>query len=286
VTVRVLIFSLFSIAVTSLIQVQDTAALGLKIAPLQYKTTLEKDERKQGFIDISNPSASAVVVDVEVQALRQTNDSGQLEFYDDPQVAFGLTPELKTFQLESREAIRMFFTADGTKLPEGDIHAAMMFSTEPPKQKAGVGQNVRVGTIISIINGNVGPRQADIVSVTLPFFTTSQDVTGEYRIKNTSDEQSSGFYPEVTIAASSVATKKDEASLLFGGRTRVNEFTVTGLGVGLHTVRVSYGDSAIERKIIVLPVWVMIVLAIVVLVVLTELYLLKRKRRKKVHQQG
>jgi hypothetical protein len=277
---RSVVVVLFLALIGSFVQHGGTAgALALKIAPLEYKTTLEKDERKKGFIDISNPSGSSIDVSVEVQAFKQINDDGGLQFYDEGLLQKGIKPELKDFELGPREAIRLFFTVNGKVLPEGDVYAAIFFATSPSGPNSGVGQSVRVGTLISIINENPGSRKAEVTGLEIPFLNlTDGSVQGSYSIRNTGPKDT-GFYPIVSVSAWPSTERKDKtASLVFGGHERSNDFTYD-TGYGIHRISVSYAKSAKSAWVVVTPPWVMVLAGIVVLIIITEIILFARRRK-------
>ncbi len=256
----------------------SVSALGVKIAPLEYKTTLKENERQQGFIDVSNPSAQAVVVQTSVQAFRQINDDGGLQFYDDKQIQAGITPELTMIEMGPREAVRVAFSIDGSSLPEGDIYAAIFFTTDPKQPLNGVGQSVRVGTILSIVNKTPGQRKAEVTGLSLPFLQLSDKVSGSYSIKNTG-KGSSGFYPTVKVSAwPGGGSRSIESSLLFAGRERSNEFSYEA-GLGIHRVEIAYGDSKKGQWVVTVAPWMLVLASLVLLIVAIEIMLLKKRRK-------
>lgn len=258
----------------------DTAtALGLKVTPLEYKTSLHKGERKQGVIDVSNPSHQTVKVSVSVQAFRQISDQGGLQFYDDKQIQLGITPGLKDFELGPREAVRIQFLLDSANLPKGDVYAAIFLTTETKQPRTGVGQLVRVGTLLSIVNQSAGNRKAEITDVTLPVLQLSSSVKGKYQIRNTG-ASTSGFYPAVTITSwpNGKPVQRD-GSLVFGGRERSNDFSYDA-GVGLHFIEVGYGDSKKGQWVLALPAWLLVVVGLVGIIIWIELLLYRKRRRQ------
>lgn len=254
-------------------------ALGLKVAPLQYKATLTEGERKQGVVDVSNPSSQAVTVNVSVQAFKQTDNNGGLQFYNDQKISNAIRPELETLELGPREAIRLAFTIDGTTLPDGDIFAAIFLSTEPVTPQNGVGQLVRVGTLLSLVNKSPGQRLAKVTSISMPALQLTDTIEGIYTIQNTGSAQS-GFYPKVSISSwPNTTSKQVESSLVFGGKERSNDFTYP-LGYGIHRVDVSYEDSRQSRWVITIAPWMLVLMVLLILIVCIELFLLKRRRKK------
>lgn len=277
-----LVGALIALGIAALIPVTSAHALGLKVAPLEYKSTLKENETQKGFIDVSNPSSQAVTVAVSVQAFRQIDDDGGLEFYDDKQVRAGIKPELPTLELGPREAIRLFFTADSNLLPEGDVFAALFFTTDPKQPRNGVGQLVRVGTLLSLVNKNPGPRKAEITSLSLPFVQLDDTVSGTYTVKNTGPKQS-GFFPSVVVSSwPATQSKQVESSLVFGGRERENNFTHS-LGYGIHKVSVGYGSSQKSQWVVTIAPWMLVTAALIIVVIGIEFLLLKKRRASARH---
>jgi hypothetical protein len=276
-TMRTIIIGALSILLCLTVTV-DSYALGLKVAPLEYRTTLKKGEMQEGFIDVSNPSAQEVTIKTSIQAFRQINDDGGLKFYDDEQIATGIRPELETFTLEARQALRLYFTIDSTKLPKGDIFAAIFLTSSTSTPRTGVGQLVRVGTLLSIVNQTPGERKAEITGLNLPFLQFSNSVQGSYKIKNVGTG-ANGFYPTVAVKESlGGLTKKQTSSLVFGGRERENDFTLA-TGVGLRYIEVGYGESRRGAWVLLLEPWMVAVIGILGLIIVTELVLLRRRRK-------
>lgn len=257
--------------------VNNASALGLKVAPLEYKATLKENGIQQGFVDVSNPSAQSVKVRASVQAFRQIDDNGGLQFYDDEQIAAGVKTDIETFDMGPREATRLYFTVDGKLLPEGDVYAAIFLTTDPTSSHNGVGQLVRVGTILSIVNKTPGERSAKITKINLPFFQLTDTAKGTYAVKNTGTREG-GFYPVVTISAwPGGKTKQQDSSLVFGGRERSNDFSYQ-TGFGIHSVTVEYGDSSQSQWVVLIAPWMMILALFITLIIGIELLLLKRRR--------
>ena len=260
---------------------QSVSAATLQIAPLEYRTKLEKGEVKKGYVDINNPTDKKVKVATEVQAFRQINNDGGLQFYDDKLISKGIKPELEAFVLGPREAIRLYFTINGNKLPSGDVYAALFTKTQPAKPTNGVGQQVRVGTILSIINKTPGSRDAEIVAVNASPFQLGSTVQGTYSIKNTAPKNtSSGFYPTSRIDVWPGQSFEHEGSLIFSGITRENSFTYSDIAPGIHKVTVSYGNSAASQWVVVVPAWLLLIGGAVVLIIAIEVILWRRRIRK------
>jgi hypothetical protein len=271
------ILALFMAITFGIFAPMQVNALGLKVAPLEYKTTLQEDERKQGFIDISNPSTQPVSVKTSVQAFKQINNQGGLQFFEDKHIEKGITLDLSKFELGPRQAVRMPFVIDGTNLPAGDVYAAVFFTTEPKKKTNGVGQLVRVGTLLSIVNKTPGQRSAELTKLQLPFVQLNENASGSYSIKNSSS--AGGFYPEVSITSwPGGEDKKVQSSLLFSGHERSNDFTIN-TGYGIHLVEVSYGSSKKSAWVITAAPWMIMLLGVIIIIGLVELILIKKRRK-------
>lgn len=258
-----------------------THAEGLKIAPLEYRTQLKKGEYKKGFIDVSNPGRETLVVSTQIQGFRQVDDDGKLEFFDSEALSAGIKPDLRDFQLGPREALRMYFQLDSTKLPTGDLFGAIFFTTKPANKPSGVGGSVRLGTLFSIVNQTPGSRQAEVTGLSVPGFSLSDQVTGSYVIKNTADPRSTtGFYPTVRVSTEPFGSSREQSSkLVFAGRSRTNDFSVKTPPFGVYRVGVSYGDQVKQKLVFVATPAALLVLAVLAFAAYLARRIVKRSRR-------
>jgi hypothetical protein len=266
----------------------SVAAASLKLAPLEYRTTLKQGEKKKGFIDVSNPTKETVRVTTSTQAFRQTDDNGSLQFFDSEQLSAGVKLDLDEFELGPREAVRMYFILDSSRLPSGDVYGAIFFTTAPSTPKTGVGQSVRLGTLLSIVNGTPGQRDAEVTELSLPWLQLSDTVDGRYRIKNIADpKKATGFYPTVQIQAAPFGeAKKQVSKLTFAGITRTNDFTLKTLPLGIYKVSVGYSNSVKTRWVIVASPPALILLAVVSIVATIGLRIIRTSRKKRRFEFG
>lgn len=228
-------------------------AASLRLQPLAYEAAFESGTKQKGFIDISNPSGENVRLQASVQAYRQTDDRGSLEFYDDPRISSGITPDLEVFDLGPREAVRMYFLIDGEVLPPGDVFAALMISTVPQAGVAsGTVESVRLGTLLTLVNGDPGPREARVEALDAAWLQTGSQVKGRYTIRNTADTASvSGFFPEVTATLEPFgASSKNQAPLVMAGRQRQAEFHIPGSRLGIYKLSVRHGQNSQSRWVV------------------------------------
>lgn len=265
-----------------------SAAAGLKVQPLSYRDTLQQGEKKKGFIDVSNPTDQKLRLVTSVQAFRQINDQGGLEFYDDPLVAAGITPDFTSFELGPRQALRLYFLLDGTKLPPGDVFGALFVSSRPvgdSSRQTGSATAVRVGTLFSLVNGTAPLRSAEIRDISVDFWQGST-IEGVYRIANTAAaDSSSGFYPEVTVESWPIGPNmKVVSSLVFAGRERTNGFSLASVPPGLQRITVGYGDSRMHQWVLSVPWWWPFVL--VAAIVAGAAGWLWRTRRRNIGHKG
>lgn len=282
---RRIAFGVFVAILTGVIYAPASHAAGLKVSPLQYRTTLKKGEQKKGSIDISNPTGQTLKVTTSVSAFRQIDDQGRLEFYDDEATRKGVKLDLKSFRLGPQEALRMYFLLDGKKLPSGDVYGAIFFTFREDGPKTGVQQAVRVGTLLGVVNGTPGPREATISDLDVSILQFGTAINGSYSITNTADEKlNTGFYPEVkTELRPDGRSSKEQASLLFAGRTRTNDIILNSVGFGLHKLTVSYKDSAKSAWVLVIEPFAAIVIGVMLLAIVVEsgLWIRRRKKRSK-----
>lgn len=278
-TVRTLFFIAGIIATTFFGFTTDAEAISLKAAPLEYRTNLKTGESKKGFIDISNPTNEKVIVYTTVLAFRQTDNEGTLQFIDVEQLKQGIKLDLDSFELGPKEAIRMYFLLDGKLLPSGDVFGGIFFTTQPTKATFGSGQSVKLGTLLSIVNGTPGSRSAEVASMSVPFFSLSNELTGSYIIKNTGDpKNSTGFYPQVSTRVWPFGKEKVQTGkLVFAARSRENSFQVQTPPFGIYRVEASYGASIQSKWVVVAHP--LAIIGLFMLLVATALLVKLRRRR-------
>ena len=241
---RVIVGAVLSIAIAVGLVSPSAGALSLKIAPLEYTTELKKGDVKKGYIDISNPDAKSAKVALSVQAFRQTDNQGSLEFYDSEQLLAGVKLDFDTITLRAGEAMRVYFLLDGTKLPSGDVFGAIMASTVPDKS-AGTAQAVSVGTLLMIQNGTPVAHTATIDSLSARWLQIGDAITARFAVTNPeAQKKSTGFSPQITVALRPYQVKGVQGPLLFAGRTRTVDFRQSGDYFGPMLLDVHYENSS------------------------------------------
>ena len=272
----------FAGAVWTMLGTTPVGALSLKIAPLEYRTELKQGEKKKGFIDVSNPTGQRFIVRTSVEGFKQTSNEGALSFYKSEHISTGIQLDLDEFELGPREAVRMYFQLDGTKLPSGDVFGAVFFTAAPANKPTGVEQAVRLGTLFSIVNGTPGSRDAKITNLSVPWLQLSDTISGSYSIKNTADpNKATGFYPTTQLKASPFGeAKKQTGKLTFAGITRTNEFSLKTLPIGIYQVSVSFtGSKQSSWVVVVSPVAAIIFVAMIFVGTAAWRYTKKRRTR-------
>lgn len=221
---------------------QATAA-SLTIAPYQYDSELKTGETKKGFVDIANPTGQSVTVTLEAQGFRQVDNQGNLEFYKSDAIQEGVQLDLEEFELTAYRGARVYFLLDSTKLPAGDVFAAIL-ATSKPKQQGGSTPAVRVGTLLLLTNGTPGPRDIDIQSINSPWLQIGNKLQAGMTLRNTADPKTNtGFIPELTVAAKPYTTKKVKGPLLFAGKTRNTTYVQQGDFFGPMYLAVTSGGT-------------------------------------------
>ncbi len=178
------------------------SAPSLQVAPLQYTATLKPGTVSSAFIDVSNPADASVDIISEVKGFRQVDQDGNLGFFDDPDYATAIKVGLPKFTLGPREAIRVVFTVDASKLPQGGVYAAIFFQTVPREDSSStsyVRQSANVGTLLSLTNGDPHAPRGDITRLDLPFWQFGSGITGSLTYRNTDSSKTAlAFKPTLT----------------------------------------------------------------------------------------
>jgi hypothetical protein len=244
----------------------------LQVQPLQYQETLQKNDRKKAFIDITNPASQPVTVQLQVQGFKQIDDKGNLSFYDDKQLQEGILLDYNEVEMPARKTLRLFFVVDGAKLPTGDVFAVIFARTQP--DQGAVTPSVRVGTLLMLTNRSPGMRQVSIEAFTAPLIQAGNVLTGEIKIKNTAPaNSSSGFFPKITISMwpfGGVTTLT--SPLVYAGNTRTIALNQPSSQLGVYRMTASYGSSHKDQWVILATgIWRWILPVAVVLIIVAVL---------------
>jgi hypothetical protein len=230
------------VAITLAPAAAHAAVPALQVTPLQYSGTLHSGHLSQGFVDVANPTDATADIQTSVKAWRQTGHNGDLQFYDNPDFAAGIKVDLTDFTLGPREAIRVAFTADPSKLPRGGVYAAIFFRTKPPAQSANssyVVQSANVGTLLILTNGPSANHGS--ISLKLPFWQFGSGLRGAIDFTNTDHSQTaSAVKPALTSRILPWGHANPSTSgLVLPGYTRHFALTRPGSYLGLLPVTIT-----------------------------------------------
>ena len=232
-----------AVAVATFGLTTNAHAASLEIRPTLVTDTLKLGEQKKAYVDVINPTSEKVVVSFNVQAFKQTDDNGTLQFYDDAQVKQGIQLDLQEVELLGHEAVRMYYVVDGGKLPGGDVTAAI-FATIKPLTPAPAAQAVRVGTLLVIQNGDA-QRFATVTRLDAPPLQWGDELKASFAVKNMADSTTrSSFFPSVTIATSPYGKQTVDGPLIGPGREREIQYKKPGNYFGIMQIKVEVtGES-------------------------------------------
>jgi len=246
----------------------EVQAASLQIRPLQYRESLKAGESKKGFVDVSNPSATSVSVQLSLQAFRQIDNGERLQFYDSEIIRRGILLDLTEVDLGPQEAVRVYFVIRGDILPQGDVFAAL-FATTRVEASEGIAPSARVGTLLIIENTQPGPRHVDVTAVRTSLLQFGETINGIVTLRNTaSSDKPSGFYPKVQISLRPIAgtSQNLEAPLVMAGVTRDVPFELLSNRVGLYRLTAVSGDSSASKWVfLVTGYWRWVLLGLLVL---------------------
>lgn len=262
-------------------------ASGLSIAPLEYKAQLAAGETKKGFVDIVNPEVRTVEVHLEAQAFRQINDQGGLEFYDSEAVKAGVKLDLEDIELGPGEGARVYFLLDGTKLPSGDVFAAILASTGKVEDAVTV-PAVRVGTLVMLENGTPSAHHASVSGLDFSWLQIGEAVQGQFVVENADRDAAhmTGFSPSLTIGLWPYASRDVRGPLVFAGRGRTVSYSQPGNYFGPLLVKVAVDGQTKSQWIFAVTGfwrWLTPLLVVVLMLLIIGLRRLAHKRNHQRH---
>lgn len=254
------------------------------LQPLQYVETLQKGERKKAFIDVTNPALQLVSVRFSVQGFKQVDDKGTLSFYTDEKISNGILLDYQEIQIPAKKTLRLFFVVDGTKLPTGDVFAAIFAQTKPV-ETAKI-PSVRVGTLLILTNGTPGARQVSVEEFKTPLLHTGDSISGQIKIKNTAPvSMASGFFPEITLRTWPFGPNTTiTGPLVYAGNTRTISLNQPSSQLGIYKITASYGESSKGQWVVLVTGiwrWVLLTAFTVIFIAFLTYNLIKKRRRNK-----
>lgn len=222
---------------------RSAAADGLSIGPLEYKTSLKAGEVKKGFVEVQNQSGQPVEVHLKARAFKQVNDQGGLQFYDAEAISDGIKLDLNDVTIPPHAGVHVYFLLDGSKLPSGDVFAAILASTTGNDQAVTV-PSVQVGTLLLVENGTPPSHHAKITTLQAPWLQVGGKLAAKFTVQNTDPARKlTGFTPSITVSAWPYTHKTVQGPLIFAGRAREVAYTQPGNYFGPLLLRIKTGSS-------------------------------------------
>lgn len=249
-----------AVIVSSLLLVVVVPRVGaesLRVTPLQYTTELKKGEKKKGHVDIANASNETVTVKLYVNGFKQVDNKGNLTFFDDEQLQKGILLDYETAVIGAQQTLRLYFIADGAKLPTGDVFGVIFAETQPVTSRPGTVTTVRVGSLIMLTNGTPGPRSAEITDLSVPFFQVGDTLDGSMTIKNSAPKGSAtGFFPQITVEAQPWGgAVRSRGPLIFAGNQRTADFRLSSSQFGFYVVKVKANNAEVSKLVFLMTGW-------------------------------
>lgn len=237
--------TIFALGLTFLCNSSHAAASSIRLQPAIVRGTLESGEKQKGYIDVINPDSSKIVVSFSVQAFRQKDDSGAVEFYEDAQLSRGLLLDLNEVELGGHEALRLYYQADAALLPAGDVLAAI-FATVKPAQDAPAAQAVRVGTLLVLQNTKTPKRQIVVTELSASLLQFGTSLQADFALRNDTPPVS-GFFPQISVSTAPYGQQVVDGPLVTSGRQRAISYVKPGNYLGPVKITVSVEGAQKSR---------------------------------------
>lgn len=238
--------STFTVLLSSGASAQSPPVTPIRITPLKYEEQLELGAEKTGYVDVSNPGDTNITIKTQVQAFRQMNIEGDLEFYDDERIQKAIQMDLREFELGPREAARVFFDINSNQLPEGGVYAAVLFAAEESRgddrdnlERSAINIISRVGTLLILENGDKGVKRGSISKLGIPFWQFGAGIDGDVEFTADKGERSIAFEPQLKTSIPIAGEKETETGLVFAGNTRQFSIGSHGDYLGIFPVKVT-----------------------------------------------
>lgn len=260
----------------------------LRLSPLKYTEHLELGHTKIGFIEASNPTGTPTTASLEVQAFRQINDRGELEYYDDERLSSAVTPALKTFTLGPREAVRIRFDIDPNKLGPGGAYGVIFLKVSSGDVAASqINTAARIGTLLILDVAGDGTTQGRLSNLSAPGFVygSAPLVTANYSFTNTgSGPKALAYAPKLTATLGSVKTPA-AGPFVFPGRTRPGSITVRPQNqIGLvnftiHDTSAGHGAPLSRWMFVVTGFWTWLSPVLIIIIAAAAFTIFKYRRQ-------
>ena len=275
---KFLIASLLLLA-SSIILAPNTSAASLSLAPLEYRAKLESGEVKKGWIDIVNSEIVKATVRLEVRAFEQIDSEGNLRFYEDQAIQAGVKLDLDKVELGPGEGARVYFMIDSHKLPKGNVFAAILASSGSDRNQTVTVPGVRLGSLLMLQNGANVSQAAEVSDLKASFWQLGGGIESTFKVKNTTPEDGSGFFPQLTISGWQIGDTTSEGPLVFPGISRPVTFRKSGSFFGPIKLTVGSGETTQQSWLFaVTGFWRWLAPALLLVVVGAGLLLLRLRK--------
>jgi hypothetical protein len=229
----------------------------LEIAPLLYTANLKLGEPQVGILDISNPTGAPATITLQVEAFRQVDNTGRLEYYADERVASGIVPAQTSFSLGPREALRTKFTIDPNKLGSGGTYGVIFAQTQADDQGASqINTATRVGTLIILDVAGQGTSRGQISKNHLVNVGNGH-LQGSLSYTNLgTGDTSLAFTPNLSVKIGNDKPQLITGPFVFPGRTRDIRYSVN-LGSHIGYTKILYLDATGSSKPVTAYCWLL-----------------------------
>lgn len=260
------------------------AETSLEVRPLLVQSVLGSGEKQRGAIDLTNPTRNVLELRLDVQGFSQIDNQGTLSFFDSEQLRAAIKLDYETVAIPAGKTLRLFYLIDSTKLPQGDVFAAIFATAVEGSTQTS--PSVRVGTLLVLTNGTPANHQARIAATDISWLQTTGALHGTIAIENTAPvNTANGFFPEVSVSLWPFGPSKTiTGPLVFAGITRMLEIDTFENTVGIFKLTIETGESKTEQLVVMLPpAWIAGLLALLsgVLFVLWRILTRDKRRREK-----
>ncbi len=233
-----------------------SADASLQLNPLKYEDSLPDAAVRQGFVEVSNPSDTTVTVTTSVRGFKQADLDGNLAFFDDAQLSAGIIPDLASFSLGPKEAIRVTFSVNPSKLPKGGVYAVLFFRTQPEAATSNVSyllESANVGTLLLLQNGSTGKPNGEISKLSFPLWQLGSGIRGSLTYHNT-DRNTGGNAVTPRLSVKIPLIGKDHhpsGALILPQSSRAIPLSVAGSYFGILPLQVSAEGAATKTVFII-----------------------------------
>ena len=275
----------------SLLPALPASASSISIAPLTHQAALKADEDQKGYVDILNPEASDTRVHLKVQAFRQTDNEGSLQFYDDAAVAAGVKLDVTDIILGPNEGARIYFILDASALPSGDVFAVILASTGEVSEDIVSVPSAQAGTLLLLTNGTPPTHHATVSNFSADWLQVGSGITAQIDITNTDplEGKALGFIPKIQFGINPYHRQTVDGPLIFSGRSRVVDYIQKGNYFGPVVLEASVNGNTQTRLVFAVTgywQWLAPLIFTALIGLIVCLYWLRKFFLKRASEQG